>query len=354
MRQELRIIGQPKAGTTPRPHLGAAGAGVPGSVGGALATATGPGSAGRLCERRAAPAPGRGRQGARLAATAPHLSGGAIDRAAGLLRRRALDLILCLTIAVCALADGKPVLAGSHPGTLAWAAPSVALHPLHPVWSRAAPATARARPGLARPPDHAPAIADRPAPSDSAALCEGAADAATRAHDLPEGVLRAIALVETGQDRGSGLRPWPWAVHAHGRGHWFPTRTEAEAFLATVPPSGVGIDIGCFQINTRWHGQAFDGPAAMLAPAVGADHAARYLRKLHDRLGDWDAAVAAYHSRRPEAAAQYLARYHRARSMLAVTGTIPAPTPDAPAPLHTTRTAPGTPASALTGGIPWR
>ena len=173
-------------------------------------------------------------------------------------------------------------------------------------------------------------------------------------------MLRAIALVESGQDRGGGLRPWPWTVHAHGRGHWFSTRAAAEAFLADVPPSEVGIDIGCFQINTRWHGAAFAGPAAMLDPEGTADHAARFLVSLRAALGDWDAAVGAYHSRRPEAAERYLGRFRAARASLPEDFRA-APDLRTPAPVATgpagRRAAPvrhgGDPAGALTGGIPW-
>jgi len=99
-----------------------------------------------------------------------------------------------------------------------------------------------------------------------------------------------------------------------GRGHWFTTREAAAAFVRQQ--AGAGIDIGCFQINTRWHGDAFASIEAMLDPVANADHAAAFLARLHAEFGDWEVAAGAYHSRTPGLAEAYRRRFFAALAEL--------------------------------------
>ena len=149
-------------------------------------------------------------------------------------------------------------------------------------------------------------------------LCERAALRAAAESGVPADVLMAIALVESGRAVEGRMRPWPWAANADGRGHWFANADEAAAFargqLAQGRPS---FDLGCFQINWRWHGQHFDRPEALLEPLVSARYAARFLSQLHAEFGSWEAAAGAYHSRSPHLAQAYRARFARHRARLA-------------------------------------
>jgi hypothetical protein len=54
----------------------------------------------------------------------------------------------------------------------------------------------------------------------------------------------------------------------------------------------------------------------MLDPMANARYAAAFLDDLHAEFGDWTQAVAAYHSRNPDHAARYLARYRAIRAEL--------------------------------------
>lgn len=145
---------------------------------------------------------------------------------------------------------------------------------------------------------------------DAAQSCLSAATDAALAEDVPLDVLVTIALVESGRDRGAGLAPWPWAIHTQGRGHWPDHRADALRLAQAALDAGVtNIDLGCFQINYRWHSAEFDDLAAMLDPVANARYAAKLLRRHFDRLGSWDAAVGAYHSKTPDLAATYRARF---------------------------------------------
>jgi hypothetical protein len=73
------------------------------------------------------------------------------------------------------------------------------------------------------------------------------------------------------------------------------------------------VDLGCMQINWRWHAAEFVDAASMMDPATNTRYSARFLRELHDRFGDWDSAVAAYHSADATRGAAYGRKVEAAR-----------------------------------------
>jgi Transglycosylase SLT domain len=141
---------------------------------------------------------------------------------------------------------------------------------------------------------------------DGAGLCLAAAKTAAAATGVPEDVLVALSIVETGRDN----RPWPWTVNLGGEGHWLDSSEEAERLVSQALDAGLtNIDVGCFQLNYRWHGDAFLSIADMLDPDQNARYAAAYLKQQYDETQDWSLAAAAYHSATPEHAARYQARF---------------------------------------------
>ena len=147
---------------------------------------------------------------------------------------------------------------------------------------------------------------------NGAVACQKSSDMAAIRHRVPVPVMRAITLTETGRKRNGRVKPWPWTVNMEGKGIWFETRPEAEAYVLREHGRGArSYDIGCFQINFRWHGQAFSSPLEMFEPAKNADYAAAFLRALYDEFGDWSVAAGAYHSRNPKYATRYRARFDR-------------------------------------------
>lgn len=143
-------------------------------------------------------------------------------------------------------------------------------------------------------------------------LCEAAGREAAAALGVPEELMRAIALVETGRRRGGGVEPWPWAMNATGKGTWFETRKAVLADAAKRLRRGDrNFDLGCFQINHRWHGDAFASLEAMIEPRSNAAYAARFLSELYRETGDWMIAAGLYHSRTPTLSRAYRARVAR-------------------------------------------
>ena len=60
------------------------------------------------------------------------------------------------------------------------------------------------------------------------------------------------------------------------------------------------VDVGCMQVNTKWHMGGFHELADMLDPVQNADYAAGFLLDLHEAHQSWDDAVKHYHSAEPE------------------------------------------------------
>ncbi len=170
---------------------------------------------------------------------------------------------------------------------------------------------------------------------DSELLCDRAARIAAAEAGVPSNVLLAITRAETGRAKDGRLAPWPWTVNAGGKGVWFATRAEALAFARKNQEDGKrNFDVGCFQINYRWHGNRFTDLDQMFEPIENARYAAEFLSRLYSETGDWSKATAAYHSRTPEFADRYMARFNRImaglpgeKSTLAETGAVANATP---------------------------
>lgn len=145
--------------------------------------------------------------------------------------------------------------------------------------------------------------------ADPSDLCRGAAQAAAQNTGVPVALIRAVMTAESGRPAGKGgtLRPWPWALNVEGQGYWPETREKALAMIDGFLREGrTSIDIGCFQINLRWHGTAFASTDDMIDPAQNAAYAARFLLDLKDETGSWREAAGAYHSRDPDRAEGYV------------------------------------------------
>lgn len=158
------------------------------------------------------------------------------------------------------------------------------------------------------------------APSDSAAaydqrantalLCDNAAHAASQKTGVPLQILLAITRTETGRANQGVTEPWPWTVNMEGRGLWFDTRAAAQVYVFDYFKTGArSFDIGCFQINYRWHGAQFASIEDMFDPLANALYAASFLTTLYEETGDWGQAVARYHSRTAVHADRYMVRF---------------------------------------------
>jgi Transglycosylase SLT domain len=161
-------------------------------------------------------------------------------------------------------------------------------------------------PTVAQSPSIVQPTGDVAPPNESA--CEQAGRQAERAHDLPAGLLLAIGRVEGGRwdARLGRVVPWPWAVDAAGDGTLLDSKQAAIARTTAVRDAGTrNVDVGCYQINLASHPLAFTDLDQAFDPVANADYAARFLAALYAHLGNWNDAVAAYHSAQPELGTPY-------------------------------------------------
>lgn len=138
-------------------------------------------------------------------------------------------------------------------------------------------------------------------------ICDIAAQRAAQNTGVPIGILLSIARVETGRAVDGQFGPWPWSANVSGKGYFFDTADEAMAFADDLLAQGnANFDVGCFQINLRWHSKNFGSLQEAFDPDLNAAYAAQFLTELRQSEGSWAAAVAAYHSRTPDLADGYL------------------------------------------------
>jgi len=163
-------------------------------------------------------------------------------------------------------------------------------------------------------------------------ICDIAAQQAAENTGVPLSVLMSIARVETGTSITGALTPWPWTANLGGKGYFFQTMDEAIAFSAQHIDAGtINFDVGCFQINLRWHSKGFTSLENAFDPMANANYAANFLARLHQDTGNWSDAVATYHSRTPEHAQTYLEKVKSVWSELQSSGTeVPTPAEEPP------------------------
>lgn len=124
-------------------------------------------------------------------------------------------------------------------------------------------------------------------------VCEREMVAAAAAERVPLGVLYAVGLTETG--RKGSLHPY--ALNIEGRAVFAESKSDALAAFSRARGEGKTlIDMGCMQINHHYHGREFESVSAMLEPGENVRYAARFLKELRAREGNWTMAVARYHA----------------------------------------------------------
>ncbi|TDK50200.1 lytic transglycosylase domain-containing protein [Antarcticimicrobium luteum] len=156
-----------------------------------------------------------------------------------------------------------------------------------------------------------------PAPALRGADCLAAILDAQARYDIPDNMLLAIGIQEAGRRGPGGLTVWPWTVNAAGEGAFFNTRDEALTWVRARQQAGIAsIDVGCMQVNQKWHGGGFVSLEQAFDPAMNVDYAARFLLSLFRESGDWWKAAGRYHSATETYSEVYLSALRRNHSVV--------------------------------------
>lgn len=132
-------------------------------------------------------------------------------------------------------------------------------------------------------------------------------------HQIPKGLLSAIAQTESGRklSKNKSSVPWPWAVNVQGKAIYFSTKEQAITEVRRLLNQGVrNIDIGCMQINYHHHGHHFPSLMHMFEPKHNVAYGAKFLKDLRKVNGSWTKAVGLYHSATPELQVPYKRRVY--------------------------------------------
>lgn len=115
---------------------------------------------------------------------------------------------------------------------------------------------------------------------------------------VPKALLLKIAKVESGIGRQK--TPWPWAIQVQGKSYYFKNQLAATLYIKQLLLLGIeNFDVGCFQINWKWHKDKVRTPQELLNPNKNTLIAAQFLNDLKAQHQSWVKAVAYYHSSHP-------------------------------------------------------
>lgn len=129
-------------------------------------------------------------------------------------------------------------------------------------------------------------------------LCESEIVKAEKRYGIPNHLLMAISIVESGRSVGRSRKPWPWTICANGRGYFCTTKSAAIATAKRLMARGIrNIDVGCMQVNLLHHSTAFKNLEEAFTPKANVNYAAKFFLSLKNAYNSWTHAVGYYHSK---------------------------------------------------------
>lgn len=132
---------------------------------------------------------------------------------------------------------------------------------------------------------------------------------------IPDKLLFAVSVVESGRWNPETEQnfAWPWTVMAEGKGRYFKSKSAAIDAVKELQARGISnIDVGCMQINLRYHPGAFANLNEAFDPAINVAYAAAFLSDLRTAQKSWTQAVKHYHSSTPALQAPYRSKVYTA------------------------------------------
>lgn len=132
-----------------------------------------------------------------------------------------------------------------------------------------------------------------------------------RTFRMPANLLRAIAITESGKHHKASrkLIAWPWTINVAGKGYYFKSKSEAIRAVQKYQKKGYrSIDIGCMQVNLRYHPEAFYNLHQAFEPKYNVGYAAKFLRSHYENTGSWKRSIGNYHNMKPRIHHKYVKR----------------------------------------------
>jgi hypothetical protein len=144
-------------------------------------------------------------------------------------------------------------------------------------------------------------------------VCDKHAQEIEQEFKLPSGLLSAIAIAESRLWRpklNKGV-PWPWTLSISGKGYYLDNYEQALSKAKNALKRGKMVDLGCMQINHKYHHAQFNSVDEMLMPENNIRYSAKLLKKLYKRTGSWRTAIGGYHSFTKKNHEKYVKRIYK-------------------------------------------
>ena len=147
---------------------------------------------------------------------------------------------------------------------------------------------------------------------EDSSICDESIARAAQESTVPRAVLMKIARLESGRKVNKEFVSWPWTLNNGGKGYFLSSEADALDVLTKLSNSGkTNVDVGCMQLNIKWHAKYFSNFSEMLSPTHNTLYAAKYLEQLYKETGSWMKAVKYYHSRNPKYNELYYAKFSK-------------------------------------------
>ena len=125
--------------------------------------------------------------------------------------------------------------------------------------------------------------------------------------DIPKGLLLGIGKAEAIRKINNKYIIWPWTINHAGKSMFFDTKKQMRNYVfKNLKRNDFNIDVGCMQINIKWHKNNFKKISDMFEVNPNISYAASFLQQLKNKHGSWDKAIKHYHSSDPKKNKPYL------------------------------------------------
>ena len=138
-------------------------------------------------------------------------------------------------------------------------------------------------------------------------LCENTIESIETQTDIPKGLLLGIGKAEAIRKIKNKFVIWPWTLNHNGKSMFFDTKKQMRNYVfKNLKRNDFNIDVGCMQINIKWHKNNFKKISDMFEVNPNISYAASFLQQLKNKYGSWDKAIKHYHSSDPKKNKPYL------------------------------------------------
>ena len=142
---------------------------------------------------------------------------------------------------------------------------------------------------------------------DKLKLCENTIESIELQTDIPKGLLLGIGKAEAIRKINNKYIIWPWTINHAGKSLFFDTKKQMSNYVfKTLKRNDFNIDVGCMQINIKWHKNNFKKISDMFEVNPNISYAASFIKQLKNKHGSWDKAIKHYHSSDPKKNNPYL------------------------------------------------